>query len=327
MASRRRDPVIDGLKFVAAGGIVMVHIAMSARPGPLRDFVEQIAYSALYFFFLIAGYFHGPLGTRGSQWLRKRFVRLAVPYAVWSAVYLLWWEGYHLYAHQPLFMPNLVRTVFFAGANEVLWSLPWLFACAALAETFARTPAQRRILLAVSGAAQLAVWVLVPASALPDYGLRQFIEGGRWLFMYIAGMELRAAEKVPWDARAWVTAGLAALAGAGTVAVFTHAQPTTLVAEIAMALLCGTVALSMLAGSRGEATWFGAAGLAWGGDYLLGIYVSHHLWLDILARMFPTHQSVPPILWIPFAWTVCFGLAILVTKALLSNRWTRLAVT
>ena len=261
------------------------------------------------------------------MWLRKRFTRLAVPYGVWSVVYLLFWEGYHLYSRQPLFVPNPVRTVFFAGADEVLWSLPWLFACAALAETFARTPFQRRALLAVGGGVQLAVWVLVPASALPNYGLRQFIEGGRWLFIYLAGMELRAAENIRWRARTWVAIGAACLAGAGTVAIFTHAQPTTLVGQIVMALLCGGVAFSAMAGSRARATWFGAANLAWGGDYLLGIYVSHHLWLDILARAFPGHQSVSPVLWIPFAWAVCFGGAVLVTRALLSSPWTRTAVS
>jgi len=49
--------------------------------------------------------------------------------------------------------------------------------------------------------------------------------------------------------------------------------------------------------------------------------------IDILARGFPSHQSAPPVLWIPFAWVVCFGLAVLVTRALLSNPWTRLTVS
>jgi surface polysaccharide O-acyltransferase-like enzyme len=324
--AKRRHPVIDGLKFVAAGGIVMVHIAMSAHPGALRDFLQQVAYCALYFFFLVAGYFHGALGTRGPSWLGKRFIRLAVPYLVWSAVYLLWWEGYHLYSGQPLFMPNLVRVLFFAGANEVLWSLPWLIACAVLAELFARTPTQRRTLLVVAGVLQLAVWILVPASAMPNYGLRQFIQGGRWVFTYVAGMELRAAEMPHFDARTWTVVGIGSALGAGTLAVFTHAQPTTPGGQIAMALLCGTAAFSMLAGALTGATWFGVAALAWAGDYLLGIYVSHHLWLDILARIFPEHQKWPAAIWIPFAWAVCFGVAVLVTRLLLSSRWTRLAV-
>ncbi|MDR3686340.1 MAG: acyltransferase [Coriobacteriia bacterium] len=325
--TRRRDPVIDGLKLVAAGGIVMVHIAMSAHPGALRDFLEQVAYCALYFFFLVAGYFHGALGTRGPAWLGKRFVRLAVPYVVWSVVYLLWWEGFHYLTHQPFFIPNLVRTVFFAGANEVLWSLPWLFACAVFAELFARTPFQRRALLVATGVITLAVWFLVPNSALPDYGIRQFIEGGRWLFVYVAGMELRAAAKVPFGPRTWMALGIGSALAAGTLAVFTHAQPTALTAQIVMTVLCGTAAFSMLAATRVNATWFGVASLAWGGEFLLGIYVSHHLWLDILARLIPSHQSWPAVLWIPFAWTVCFTAAVLVTKLLLAHRWTRLAVS
>jgi hypothetical protein len=124
-----------------------------------------------------------------------------------------------------------------------------------------------------------------------------------------------------------MTLGIGSAVAAGTVAIFTHAQPTAPLPQIVMTLLCGTAAFSMLAGARANATWFGAAALAWGGDYLLGIYVSHHLWLDILARLIPTHQSWPAVLWIPFAWTVCFVLAVLVTRLLLSHRWTRLAVT
>jgi len=322
---KRRDPVIDGLKFVAAGGIVMVHVSMSARPGALRDFTEQIVYSALYFFFLVAGYFHGATGTRGRKWLWQRFWRLGVPYVVWSVVYILWWEGFHLYSHQPLFIPNLTRTIFFAGANEVLWSLPWLFACAVLAEVFARTPTMRRALLVTSGVVQLAVWLLVPAAALPNYGIRQFIEGARWLFVYVAGMELRAARAVPGRPSVWIGTALGCSAAAGVVAMFTHAQPTVLVPEIVLFVLNGVVAFAALAGARAGARWFGVGRLAWGGDYLLGIYCSHHLWLDILARIIPPH-SLPALLWMPFAWTVCFGVGILVTGALLKSRFTRPAV-
>lgn len=326
LKTSRRDPTIDGLKFVAAAAIVMVHVAMQPRVTALPTFVEQVAYSALYFFFLVSGYFHGALGTRGPKWLGKRFVRLAVPYAVWSAVYITWWNIYHLAKGWPPYLPNPVRVIFFAGGTEVLWSLPWLFACALLAELFARTPATRRTLLAVAAIVQLAVWIFIPVWSLPHYGIRQYIEGARWVVLYVAGMELRALKSVPGPTFAWVGIALVSSAAAGILAVVAGPQPTTLLPEIVMFFLNGSVAVSMLAGTRAGAKWFGVGRLGWGGDYLLGVYVSHSLCLSILLR-FTSAGSMPVYLWLPFGWVVGLGAAVTITHLLLSSRWTRLAVT
>lgn len=324
-ATANRDLTIDGLKFVAAGAIVMVHVSMQPNGSALAACVEQIAYSALYFFFLVAGYFHGALGTRGPAWLRKRFVRLAVPYAVWSIVFLLWWNLYHIIKGWPLLVPDVPRVVFFAGAAEVLWSLPWLFACAVIAELFVRTPRLRRTVLVAAALVQLAVWVFLPASRLPNFAVRQYIEGARWVFMYVAGMELRAWQSVRGSATLWTLAAILASAFAGALATVVGGQPTQLLPELVMFALNATVALALLAGSRAGAKWFGSARLAWGGEYLLGVYVSHGLWLAILVRL--VHVSSMPVpVWLIFGWSVCFGLAVLVTHLLLSSRWTRLAV-
>jgi fucose 4-O-acetylase-like acetyltransferase len=321
----RRDPTVDGLKFIAAAAIVMVHVAMQPRSTPLPSFVEQVSYSALYFFFLVAGYFHGALGKRGPKWLGRRFVRLAVPYGVWSVIFILWWNLYHFVKGWPLYFPDPVRVIFFAGAAEVLWSLPWLFACALLAELFARTPATRRLLLFAAAAIQLGVWVFLPNSALPNYAIRQYIEGGRWVVMYVLGMELRAIESVHTPAVAWTALAALASLDAGGLAILAGPQPTRLVPQLVMFFLNASVAVALLVGSRAGARWLGARALAWGGDYLLGVYVSHGLWLAILVRFVPA-RSMPVWAWLPFGWAVCFGAAVLVTKLLLSSRWTRPAV-
>lgn len=321
-----RNPTIDGLKFVAAGGIVLVHAAMSGSPGPVRDFAVEMAYTALFFFFLVAGYFHGPVGTRGLQWLWKRFVRLAVPYAVWSVVFIIAHAGYQAWDHKPLIVPDIVRLLFFAGADQVLWALPWLFVCAVTAEIFARTPTSRRILLVASLLLQIAVWTFVPASALPPYGLRQYIEGARWLFLYVLGMELRSARTIPGSATAWTAIGLLSLIATGALGTVLHAQSTSLVSGTVLGTLSAVTTVSMLAGALKGARWFGVARLGWGGEYLIGVYVIHHIWLDVLARVFPDHRAYPPALWIPFAWLVCFSLAVLTTKVLLSHKYTRASV-
>jgi fucose 4-O-acetylase-like acetyltransferase len=322
----RRDPTVDGLKFVAAGAIVMVHISMQPSGSHLAAFVEQISYSALYFFFLVSGYFHGALGTRGPSWLRKRFVRLAVPYAVWSIVFLLWWNLYHIIKGWPLLIPDLPKVIFFAGAAEVLWSLPWLFACAALAEVFAKTPALRRTLLVAAALIQLAVWIWLPPRMIPNFPIRQYIEGGRWVAIYVLGMELRSWNAVRGTARTWGLAAAVAALAAGSLAIPWGGQPTQLGPQIVMFCLNAVVAFSLLAGCRAGAHWFGVGRLAWGGDYLLGVYCSHALWLAILVR-FVHARDMPVPVWLVFGWAVCFGLAVLVTRLLLSSRWTRLAVT
>jgi branched-subunit amino acid ABC-type transport system permease component len=72
--------------------------------------------------------------------------------------------------------------------------------------------------------------------------------------------------------------------------------------------------------------WLGVERFAWGGDYLLGIYLAHHLWLEVLVRFVPSH-SMPAALWMPLAWAICFGMAVLTTRLLLSSRYTRRAVS
>ena len=326
-STSRRDPTIDGLKLAAAACIVMVHTAMQVKATALPSFVEQISYSALYFFFLVAGYFHGPLGGhRGFKWLRTRFVRLAVPYYVWSGLYILWWNVYHLIRHWPPYFPDPVRVLFFAGATEVLWSLPWLFACALLAELLARTPLTRRLLIGIAAVATLAIWVFVPMSALPKYGIRQFIEGGRWVVVYVTGMEVRAMKSVGGHGHLWMSLAVVCSIAAGTFAIFVGPQPTTLGPAIVMFFLNCTVAASLLAGARVGAKWFGVGRLGWGGDYLLGVYVAHSMCLSILLRIIPA-SSMPVYVWLPFGWAVGFGAALGITHLLLSSRWTRLAVT
>lgn len=325
-ATSRRDPVVDGLKFVAAGAIVMVHVAMRREPVGVAMFTEQVSYSALYFFFLVSGYFHGPLGTRGPSWLKQRFVRLGVPYLVWSLVFVGWWNIYHLAKGWGPYIPDPVRFLFFAGGAEVLWSLPWLFACAVLAEGFARSPKMRGGLLVVAAAVQLGVWFLLPAWAMPNWSIRQYIDGGRWVFMYVLGMQLREAHALPGSPRTWGLIALVASLVAGAIAWQLTAQPKAPIAQLAVFCLNGAVAAALLAGAKVGGKWLGAGRLAWGGDYLLGVYVSHLIWLDILV-FFVDPYSMPVVLWLVLGWAVAFGMAVLVTRLLLASRWTRLAVT
>lgn len=318
--------MIDGLKLIAAGAIVMVHVAMQRDEVPLASFIEQVSYSALHFFFLVAGFFHGSLGMRGPRWLGKRFVRLATPYYVWSLVFVAWWNIYHVVRGWPLYFPDIWQFLFAAGAAEVLWSLPWLMACAVIAEVFVRSHGARRALMVVAAVIQLAVWFLVSWDQLPPLAVRQYIEGARWVLLYLAGMELRSREHLGGSSRPWIAVAAGASLIAGALAALWGAQPTTPLPQIVMFCLNASVAIALLGGARAGVHWSGAASLAWGGNYLLGIYVSHGLVLAILARVIWS-GGMPVLAWLPFGWLIAFGVSLLTTRLLLSSRWTRLAVT
>lgn len=322
----RRDPVIDGLKLVAAGAIVMVHVAMQRDDVPLAAFIEQVSYSALHFFFLVAGFFHGSLGTRGPRWLGKRFIRLASPYYVWSLVFVAWWNVYHVIRGWPLYFPDVWQFLFAAGAAEVLWSLPWLLVCALIAELFVRSPLARRGLIVAAAVVQLAVWFLVSWDQLPSFAARQYVEGARWVLVYLLGMEIRSREHLGGSLRLWIATAAGASCVAGLLALVWGAQPMAPIPQIVMFCLNASVAVALLGGARAGVHWSGVASLAWGGEYLLGIYVSHGLVLAILARIVWS-GSMPVLVWLPFGWLVAFGVSLLTTRLLLSSRWTRLAVT
>lgn len=303
----------------------MVHVAMQRNEVPFAAFIEQVSYSALYFFFLVAGYFHGPLGTRGARWLGRRALRLGAPYYVWSLIFVAWWNIYHVIRGWPLYFPDPLQFALAAGAAEVLWSLPWLLLCAALSELLVRTPTARRVLMLVLAAIQLAVWFFVDWNQLPASGARQYVEGARWVFVYLAGMEIRSREHLGGSLRLWIATAAGASCLAGLLAVVWGAQPTAPVPQVVMFCLNASAAIALLGGAKAGVHWSGVASLAWGGEYLLGIYASHGLWLAILARIIWS-GSMPAVVWLVLGWAVVFALALLVTRALLASRWTRLAV-
>lgn len=316
-----RNPVFDGLKLVAAASIVLLHVAGSypAHRGHfLSGFVTSATYGALFVFFGVSGYFHGSLGTRGGKWLNQRFERLAVPYAVWSGAYLIW-NYYH--AIQP---PKWVNVLFFAGANELLWSLPMLFVSAALAELVARTQRQRTILLVVLGLLSVASCLLIPATWYSS-AARQFIWGIRWPFMYVLGMEIRARKL---QSAGWVLPAVALIAIplSGVLgALDLTAYPLRLYTLKATVVYVIGAAAALLAAHSGF-RWFGVERLAWGGQFLLGIYVSHYLWLNWVLLVLPT-STMRMRVWVPVVWVGVFGAALATSWILRSIRSTRAFVS
>jgi surface polysaccharide O-acyltransferase-like enzyme len=321
-----RNATLDGLKYVAAAMIVLHHVSDYEAAGRLGTFLSTSAVTALFFFFALSGYLHGPVGGRGGAWRIERLKRLGIPYAVWSAVYLLWGERAALLHGTALVpLPNPFVLVFFAGAHGILWFLPMLLFCALASDLLIRDARSRRVAIALCAAVTLALIWSGMAAAVTDVTWHDFALASLWLLTYLGGMEVRAAKRLPKPSVrvAWVAA--VPILGAGLLSVeASHFAPPLATTLVYAFLTAGALALVLGAASGFE--WFGVARFAWGRDYLIGIYLSHVIWLSTLARLVPPAALVPAV-WIPLVWALSFAGASLTTWAFLSFRITRPIVT
>ncbi len=321
-----RNATLDGLKYVAAGGIVLHHTAAYSRAAgsTLGAFLVAVPVAALFFFFAVSGYFHGEVGGRGWPWLGKRILRLGAPYVIWSVFYLLWAQRHVLKGGAP-FIPPAWTVAFFAGAHGILWSLPMLVYCAVVIEVFVRTATQRRIAFGIAVAAALAIYWFANNDLIGANPLQNFVYAPRWFIAYLGGMEIRALG--PRRTPAWVYQGLAA-ASMLAVGLF-RLQSARFSASMVLTVettLWVLGAFLILQGAVSGAKWFGAEKLAWGRDYLIGIYVSHVLWLEIYAGAVHANNTLWGAPWIAGTWAFCMAASTLTVALLKSNRFTRPSV-
>jgi surface polysaccharide O-acyltransferase-like enzyme len=313
-----RNRALDGAKTAAALGIVLLHVANVAQGSSPRlwypGLLVQLSNGALFLFFVVAGYLHGPLGTRGRDWLVQRFGRLSIPYAFWSVVAL----GISTIAaialgRQPP-LPSVWKILFFAGAKDVLWSLPMLFYAAVVVELLVRSDAARRALIVCAAATMVIVFAVFPQSAWPVDTLRYYVLAPRWLMLYLLGMELRADRRVhSLPAGLFATAVAAGLAYVGvttllpSAAAMNPALALTLFSTANAVVALGTVGLAVRCPDQTM-----LSRLAWGGPLLLGVYVTHYFWLE--AWVIVSGQGVGhTAAWIVAGWIVCGSLAIATT--------------
>ncbi len=274
--------------------------------------------TALFFFFAVSGYLHGAVGGRGAAWRWRRFTRLAVPYALWSVVYLA--VGQRALLHGgALYLPKPLMVIFFAGAHGILWFLPMLLACALLTDILVRSARSRMIAILVCIVAIVALYV-VGTTSIPT-SMLNFALAPRYLLAYLGGMEVRARAPLAWRRSVVMGIAIVSIVAVGVLRVTGGGFPVPVSATLETALwIIG--ALTVLLGAASGMHWFGAARLAWGREYFLGIYVTHVLWLGAFFTVVPPDRW-PPAIWILACWAFCFTGAPLTTFALRSFRLTR----
>lgn len=315
-SSTKRNDTLDGLKYVAAAMIVLHHVAGAQLGSIAGRFIYYSAVTSLFFFFAVSGYLHGAVGSRGGAWRLKRLYRIGVPYAFWSVVYLAWGQRDLLLNGGPPFLPNLGLVFFFAGAHGILWFLPVLLACALLSDVFVIGARSRRIGIALCVVVTLALYWSGAAEAIPA-AWQNFVLASRYLLVYLGGMEIRAMGPLPSLSRGL----LGTLAGVTIIAVgIIGGVSSRLPVPLALTLettLWSVCVISVLLGAASGMRWFGSAHLAWGREYLIGVYLSHVIWLATFVTLVPP-ASMRPVLWIPLAWVFCFAGASATTWVLLS---------
>jgi peptidoglycan/LPS O-acetylase OafA/YrhL len=320
VATKRND-TLDGLKYVAAAMIVLHHVAGNQLGSIVGIFLYYSAVTSLFFFFAVSGYLHGAVGERGGAWRLGRLYRLGVPYAFWSLVYLVWGQKDLLLHGGPPFLPNPALVIFFAGAHGILWFLLVLLACALLSDVFVGGARSRRIGIALCVVVTLALyWSGVAGTTPPEW--QNFVLASRYLLVYLGGMEIRAMApfRAPSRARAGALVAVT-IVGVGIVGIVSGLLPVPLALTLETTLWSGCV-FAVLAGAASGMRWFGTARLAWGREYLIGVYLSHVIWLATFVRFVPP-SSLPPALWIPAGWVFCFAGASATTWALLTIPFTR----
>lgn len=322
LPAKPRNATIDGLKYVAAAGIVLHHVA--ANPGGrIATFLMVAPLWSLFFFFAVSGYFHGELGDRGARWLLRRIARLGVPYAIWSAL-LLAWSQREVLRGAPLLLPRATDVVFFAGAHGILWSLPMLIYCAILVELLARNALMRRVLLVLAIAGTVALYWSPAWGAVTASPIANFLLASRWLVAYLGGMEVRASSLRTAAPKALLWLAPAAMAAVGLLRLGSSLLDSRVHTTLETTLWIGTT-LAILWGARNGLEWFGVKRLAWGKDYLIGVYITHILWLQFFFTLVPP-STVTSIVWVPLMWAVCLGAASLTVWVLRSNKITRVMV-
>lgn len=123
------------------------------REFPMTGFIiDELCRSVIQLFFLVSGFFWKPEQIdRPLAYLRALFPKLAIPFAIWAAIYLALDASQLLYPYdqQPRTWKSYITTPWSGGIVFHLWFLPALFVGTAIGMTLIKWIGLSRALIAV----------------------------------------------------------------------------------------------------------------------------------------------------------------------------------
>lgn len=313
LASRRLG-ALDLGRFIAALAIVGFHTqpyVLGQTPGTIGVLYELAFKWAVPFFFATSGYLHGlSRHAEDPAWLRKRLLRLAIPYAVWTTLRLIDLD--------PITPLTLAKQYLLCSPTSTLWFLWTLMLCIALAwgalrlGMEARTLAMVSMALAVVQAAAAQFWW-----ALGDFGQLMYANPWYayqspllWLWVYAAGlwlarsgwaaMEHAARERITWTL--FITVALSVALryfGASAESLFlgyhfAWGLPGLWAGSYGVTALL----IVLLARAENPPAWWGQAS-----ELSLGIYLVHPALLRVVGMvpLLAWLRGIPLVLWVVVA--------------------------
>jgi peptidoglycan/LPS O-acetylase OafA/YrhL len=277
---RERLPLVEVARVVAAIAIIWIHAVES----PQLTRTTAVARFAVPFFVITSLVFLGESlrrrpDQRWSEYARRRFMRLYVPFLVWSVIYILARAVKHLFVHDTsplLIRPNLL----WAGVTEQLWFLPFLLVVLLIAFPLTRFAIQRNLgwITAPVGLAVCVGALFVPS---PDFffdGPTTFFVQTALLAVPSAGIGLALAGLFPQIKRVAensLVALIFLMVWIGTLVALEHFGRNT-VLETFSGLCLMLACLAPISGAKR----FDALG-----PYAFGIYLCHVLWIEFLQAI------------------------------------------
>lgn len=280
LPQRERLPLVELARVVAAIAIIWIHAVES----PQLDRTTAMSRFAVPFFVITSLVFLGESlrrrpDQRWTEYARRRFMRLYVPFLVWSVIYIAARAVKHLFVHDTsplLIRPNLL----WAGVTEQLWFLPFLLVVLLIAFPLMRIAIRFNLAWAVAiiGLAICFSALFTPTPSFVLDGPTTFFVATAMVAVPSAGVGLTIAAIFPQIkrfAQNSIVTLIAAVFWIGTlVALLIHGRNTVLETVSGLCLLVACLA-----------PFSGAKRFDRLGPYAFGIYLCHVLWIEFIQAV------------------------------------------
>ena len=306
------------MRFLAIAGIVWRHAAEASSPA--------VGFFGVPYFLIVSLLLLGrSVGGRPDEpmlpLMRRRVVRLYVPFVIWSIVYECMRRAKAI-CHRE-FETNLLSWWYpLGGSYRHMWFLPFLLITMLIAIPLLKWSARRTGRGRMIAAIAIAIAAVLVARPLPNVLIQGLDQHNAFLLSFyqaippaLVGLALAALLGIPRRAMQWNnTVGLIGVAAivATTAGQWRLDEPTLLLSTV------GGIGGLLLAG----APMANIAPLAWLGRLSFGIYLSHVVFLRIVVQ-FAHGRGIEPSLTLDCtAFAFALIASTLLTFLLKKTRWT-----